>query len=73
MPGLLETLRFEADETPRACDRIGMGGGPFGGDSDFGSPSIFSMPLMLGRTGKRPPVTTRLGGRGVSALLWYTN
>lgn len=59
------------DEMPRACDRCGIGGAMVGGESPIGLGTL-SMPLTLGLTGKRPPVTPRLGGRGVSTLvsLW---
>lgn len=46
-----------------------MGGALSEGDS-FLMSMMFSIPLMLGRTGNRPPIPMpRLGGRGVSTLL----
>lgn len=68
MPGLFKIVGALMDAT-RACDRCGTGGGRCSDEGlDFNSPKL-SAPLMLGRIGKRPPVKTRLGGRGVSTLL----
>lgn len=52
-------------DTPRAWDRCGTGGGSCSEDGlDLASRKL-SVPLMLGRIGKRPDIR-RLDGRGVS-------
>ena len=63
MPGRLTTL----DDRSLACDRCGISGGTLGEFDD--ESSALSIPLMLGRIGKRPEVIGRLSGRGVSTLL----
>lgn len=64
-------LSFE--DTPWPChlsvDLWGIGGGALGGESEEVLGLKPSMLEMLGRTGKRPPVTPRLAGRGVVSWL----